>query len=94
MNSLLGGLMNFSNPAPAAMPMGSSGPSLLMQALGAAMRGEDPRTFLQNLAQSHPQLKQYDFTNLQATAEQVCRDHNIDPNQVAANINNVLAQNK
>lgn len=55
MNSLLGNLN---------VPMGANAPSLLMQAFGAAMRGEDPKTFLQNLAQQHPQLKQYDFSNL------------------------------
>jgi hypothetical protein len=43
-------------------------PNILMQAFGAALRGEDPHTFLQNLAAQHPQLKQYDLSNLQQTA--------------------------
>jgi len=43
-------------------------PNMLMQAFGAALRGEDPHTFLQNLAVQHPQLKQYDLSNLQQTA--------------------------
>lgn len=43
-------------------------PNMLMQAFGAALRGEDPHTFIQNLAAQHPQLKQYDLSNLQQAA--------------------------
>ena len=82
MNSLLG---NFN------LPMGANAPSILMAAFGAAMRGENPAQFLQNLAQQHPQLRQYDFSNIQAAAQQVCQDHNVDPNQVANKVNEVLA---
>jgi len=36
-----------------------------MQAMGAALRGESPQQFMQNLAQTHPQLRQLDLSNLQ-----------------------------
>lgn len=51
MNSLLGGIgnalmnMNKVGAAPAQQT-----PNILMQAIGAAMRGESPQLFLQNLA--------------------------------------------
>ena len=53
-------------------------PNILMQAMGAALRGESPQQFMQNLAQTHPQLRQYDLTNLQQTAQQVCQQNGVD----------------
>jgi len=32
------------------------------------MRGESPNDFMKNLANSHPQLRQYDLNNLGAAA--------------------------
>jgi hypothetical protein len=55
-------------PAQAAATKGASMPNMLMQAFGAALRGEDPHVFLQNLAAQHPQLRQYDLSNLEQTA--------------------------
>ena len=52
-------------------------PNILMQAVGAALRGESPQTFMQNLAAQHPQLRQYDLSNLQATATQVCQQNGV-----------------
>ena len=62
------------------------GNNIMMQAIGAMMRGESPQTFMQNLARSNPQLQGLDLTNINATAEKVCREHGVDPNKLTAEI--------
>ena len=52
--------------------------NIMLQAMGAMMRGESPRQVLQNLAQNNPQLQGLDLNNLQQTAQQVCKDNNVD----------------
>lgn len=52
--------------------------NLIMQALGAMMRGESPKQFLQNLARNNPQLQGLNFDNLEQTAQQVCKDKGVD----------------
>lgn len=99
MNSLLGGIgnafMNMARGQQAAPVMqatkaaSTQTPNILMQAIGAALRGEDPHTFMQNLAQQHPQLKQYDLSNLQQTAQQVCNQNGVDMQQAIDQINNI-----
>lgn len=93
MNSLLGGLgnrlLNSMPQAQAAAPQQASMPSLLLQAIGAAMRGESPQQFMQNLANQHPQLRQYDLTNLQGTAQQVCQQKGVNMNDVIQQIDNI-----
>ena len=97
MNSLLGGLgnmfmnMNRSAAAPAAMTSTPKMPNMLMQAIGAALRGESPQQFLQNLAQTHPELKQYDLSNLQQTAQQVCQQNGVDMQQAINSIDNITS---
>ena len=62
------------------------GNPMMMQAMGAMMRGESPSTFLKKLAKSHPQLQGYDLDNLEATASALCQKNNIDMNQLAEQI--------
>lgn len=64
--------------------------NIMMQAIGAMMRGESPQTFMQNLARSNPQLQGLDLTNINATAEKVCRDHGVDPNKLTEQIKQSL----
>lgn len=90
MNSLLSGFGNtFLNATKASTSIPTS-PNLLMQAFGAALRGESPQQFMQNLANQHPQLRQYDLSNLQATAQQVCQQNNVNPNQVLNELDNTF----
>lgn len=92
MNSLLGGignaLMNINKVK--AMPAQQT-PNILMQALGAAMRGESPQSFLQNLAQLHPELKQYDLNNLPQTAQQVCQQKGVDMQQAINQLDSITS---
>lgn len=96
MNSLFGGLGNIlGNMQKASAPITptqTSSPNILLQAMGAALRGESPQEFMQNLAQTHPQLRQYDFSNLQQTAQQVCQQNGVDMNQAISQLDNITSQ--
>lgn len=92
MNSFLGGLGNaLFNTQKMSKPQQASMPNILMQAIGAAMRGESPQTFLQNLAQTHPQLRQYDLSNLTQTAQQVCQNNGVDMEAVTGQIDSIVS---
>lgn len=64
----------------------NAGQSIMMQAIGAAMRGESPQAFMKKLANSHPQLKRMDLDNLYNSAQQLCQERGIDPDEVAKQI--------
>lgn len=96
MNSLLGGLGNMLLNSTKASPMMATNntaqmPSILMQAMGAALRGETPQDFLSKLAESHPQLRQYDLSNLQQTAQQICQQNGVDMQQAINSIDNIAS---
>ena len=55
-----------------------NGNNLLMQAFGAMMRGESPQAFMQNLAKTNPMLSGMDFSNLEQSARQICKEKNVD----------------
>ena len=50
---------------------GSQNPqsNIMMQAVGAMMRGESPQSFLQNLAKTTPELQGLDLSNPEKAAE-------------------------
>ena len=62
------------------------GNNMMMQALGAMMRGESPSAFLKNLANTNPQLQGLDLDNLEGTAKALCDRNNVDMNQLAEKI--------
>lgn len=43
--------------------------NIMMQAVGAMMRGESPQSFLQSLAKNNPQLQGLDLSNPSKAAE-------------------------
>ena len=65
---------------------GGNNGNLMMQAVGAFMRGEDPKTFLQNLANTNPKLRGLDLTDINAIAQKVCQDHGVDAAKLTAEI--------
>jgi hypothetical protein len=83
MNSLLDMLTSFSGT-------GAGGSNILLQAVGAALRGESPQAFMRNLANQHPQLKRMNLDDLQGTAQQLCRQQGVDANEVAKQIDGVI----
>ena len=60
--------------------------NIMMQAIGAMMRGESPQAFLKNLANTNPQLKNLDLDNLDMTARQLYSDKGQDINAAKSSI--------
>ena len=60
--------------------------SMMMSAIGAMMRGESPKDFLKNLANTNPQLQGLNFDDLESTAKALCDKNNVDMNQLADKI--------
>lgn len=65
--------------------------NIMMQAVGAMMRGESPQTFMQNLAKNNPQLQGLDLNNLNQTAEQLYQQNGQDINAVKSKINQFIS---
>ena len=55
--------------------------NVMMRAFQAAMSGQNPRQFLSDLAKSDPRLQGMDFSNLQATAQNLCNQKGVDMNE-------------
>lgn len=68
--------------------------NIMMQAVGAMMRGESPQTFMRNLAKSNPQLQGLDLNNLNQTAEQLYQQNGQDINAVKSKINQFISNMK
>lgn len=69
------------------------GNPMMMQALGAMMRGESPQAFLKNLANSNPQLRGLDLDNLEGTAQALCQKNNVNMNELADKIKDFAKSN-
>ena len=83
MNSLLSMLSSMSGSA-------GGGSNILLQAVGAALRGESPQAFMKRLANQHPQLKRMNLDDLQGTAQQLCRQNGVDATDMAKKIDSVV----
>ena len=68
--------------------------NMMMQALGAMMRGESPQAFLKNLANSNPQLQGLNLDDLEGTAKALCDKNNVDMNELAQKITEFANSNK
>ena len=66
--------------------IGGGNGGMLMQAFGAMLRGESPQAFLQGLANTRPELRGLDLTDINAAAHKVCRDHGVDEQKLTAEI--------
>lgn len=68
----------------------SGGVSILMAAVGAALRGESPQTFMKRLANQHPQLKRLNLDDLQGTANQLCQQNGLNADEVAREVDRII----
>ena len=84
-NPLLGFL---SGAAGASGGIGNT--SILLQAVGAALRGESPQAFMKRLANQHPQLKKMNLDDLQGAAQQLCQQNGINAEELAKSIDSVI----
>ena len=60
--------------------------NIVMKALGSMMRGESPVDFMKNLAKTNPIFQGYDYDNLDATVDKVCKEKNADRESISAEI--------
>ena len=67
--------------------------NMMMQALGAMMRGESPKDFLKNLANTNPQLQGLNLDDLEGTAKSLCEKNNINMNELASKIQDFAKSN-
>ena len=79
------------NPILNLLQNGQNQNNIMMQAVGAMMRGESPQTFMQNLAKNHPQLQGLDLNNLNKTAEDLYAQNGQDINAVKGKINQFIS---
>ena len=70
---------------------GTNGTSILLQAVGAAMRGESPQKFMKNLANSHPQLKKVNLDDLMGSAQQLAQQSGQDIDALTKQIDSVVS---
>lgn len=70
------------------MLSGSQNPqsNIMMQAVGAMLRGETPQSFLQNLAKNNPELQGLDLNNPSQAAEKLYADKGQDINTAKTSI--------
>ena len=69
---------------------GGGGNSIMLQAVGAFMRGESPRDFLRSLANSRPELRNIDMNDINGSAERLCRERGVDPGKLTEQIKATL----
>ena len=76
------------NPVLQMLASGSQNPqsNIMMQAIGAMLRGETPQSFLQNLARTTPELQGLDLNNLNQTAEKLYQEKGQDINAAKSSI--------
>ena len=60
--------------------------NIMMQAVGAMMRGESPKDFLQNLANTNPALRNINLNDINGSAQKLCQERGIDPNKLTEEI--------
>ena len=68
--------------------------NIMMQAMGAMMRGESPRTFIKNLANTNPQLQGLNLDDLEGTAKSLCEKNNVNMSELADKIKEFANSNK
>ena len=68
----------------------NNGMLILMQAVGAAMRGESPQNFMKRLANQHPQLKKMNLDDLQATANALAQQTGVNVDEVTQQLDSVI----
>ena len=76
------------------MMLGNNSNNMMMSALGAMMRGESPRSFLKNLANSNPQLQGLDLDNLESTAKTLCEKNNVNMDELSDKIKDFAKSNR
>jgi hypothetical protein len=78
------------NPLFSFLSGGNDAASILLQAVGAAMRGESAQDFMSRLANQRPELRQINLNDLQGSAQALCQQKGIDANELSKKIDGVI----
>lgn len=70
---------------------GADGMSIMMQAVGAAIRGESPQAFMKRLANQHPAMKKVNFNDLMGSAQQLAKENNVDIDQLKSKLDDTIS---
>jgi hypothetical protein len=65
--------------------------SILMQMVGAAIRGESPQAFMKRLANQHPSMKKVNFNDLMGSAQQLAKENNVDIDQLKSKLDDTIS---
>ena len=65
--------------------------NVLLQAFGAAMRGESPQAFLKKLANSDPRLKKVDLNDLMGSAQKLATENGRSIDDVQKEVDSAIA---
>ena len=68
-----------------------NGMSVMMQAIGAAMRGESPQAFMKKLASTDPRLKKINLDDLYGSAQQLAKEQGKDINVLTKEVENAIS---
>ena len=68
----------------------TGGSNILLQALGAALRGESPQAFMKRLANSHSQLKKMNLDDLYGSAQQLCNERGLSVDEATKSVDNTI----
>lgn len=68
--------------------------NIMIQAIGAWMRGESPQSFMKNLAKTNPVLQGLDLDNLDRTAEDLYSKNGKDINEAKNKISQFVSNFK
>ena len=74
--------------------MNLSNNSIVMSAIGAMMRGENPKEFMRNLANTNPKLQGLDLEDLEGTAKSLCEKNNVNMEELADRIKDFAKSNR
>ena len=78
------------NPLLSALTGGNGAMSIMMQAVGAAMRGERPEDFMKGLAKTNSQLRGLDLDNLEQTANDLAKQKGADMGQLTESVKKTI----
>ena len=70
--------------------MGGGSGNIMLQAVGAMMRGESPRDFMANLANTNPALRGVDLNDINGSARRICQERGVDADKLAEKIKESL----
>ena len=70
--------------------LGGGNSSILLQALGAAMRGESPQAFMKKLANTDPRLKKMNLDDLYGSAQKLAQEQGMNIEDVQKGIDSTF----